>query len=54
MSTGTDVYSRISEKMRHESFTEEEIKTVEKAKGQISTYGKNRTLLYSPTLNSGC
>ncbi|KAF9412055.1 hypothetical protein BGZ94_001158 [Podila epigama] len=33
-----DVYSRISEKMRNEQFTEEEIKTVEKAKNQLSSY----------------
>jgi hypothetical protein len=40
MTGSADVYSRISEKMRNESFTEEEIKTVERAKGQLSSYGK--------------
>ncbi|KAG0220171.1 hypothetical protein BGX33_007120 [Mortierella sp. NVP41] len=33
-----NVYARISEKMKNERFTEDEIKTVEKAKGQLSSY----------------
>jgi hypothetical protein len=32
------VYTKISEKMKNERFTEEEIKIVEKAKGQLSSY----------------
>lgn len=35
-----DVYTKISEKMRHEQFTDEEIKIVEKAKDQLSTYSE--------------
>ncbi|KAF9212277.1 hypothetical protein BGZ59_006961 [Podila verticillata] len=38
-----DVYTKISEKMRHEQFTEEEIKIVEKAKDQLSTYTKAKS-----------
>lgn len=54
MSAATDVYSRISEKMRNENFTEEEIKTVEKAKGQLSSYGKKtRSVSIHPTLDYG-
>ncbi|KAF9344854.1 hypothetical protein BGX26_003822 [Mortierella sp. AD094] len=34
----SDVYTRISEKMKHEQFTEEEIKIVGKAKEQLSSY----------------
>ena len=48
MSGSADVYSRISEKMRNERFTEEEIKTVERAKGQLSSYGKEKEA--TPTL----
>ncbi|KAF9124686.1 hypothetical protein BGW39_007973 [Mortierella sp. 14UC] len=33
-----NVYAKISEKMKNEHFTEEEIKVVEKAKGQLSSY----------------
>ncbi|KAG0055219.1 hypothetical protein BGZ83_009274 [Gryganskiella cystojenkinii] len=40
-----DVYSRISEKMRNERFTEEEIKTVERAKTQLSSYATSGSLL---------
>ncbi|GJJ68069.1 hypothetical protein EMPS_00415 [Entomortierella parvispora] len=45
MSGSADVYSRISEKMRNEHFTEEEIKIVDKAKGQLSTYATTGSLL---------
>ncbi|KAF9193725.1 hypothetical protein BGZ51_002389 [Haplosporangium sp. Z 767] len=33
-----DVYARISEKMKREQFTEEDIRIVQKAKGQLSSY----------------
>ncbi|KAG0301560.1 hypothetical protein BGZ97_002738, partial [Linnemannia gamsii] len=33
-----NVYAKISEKMKNERFTDEEIKTVEKAKEQLSSY----------------
>jgi hypothetical protein len=36
-----NVYAKISEKMKNERFTDEEIKTVEKAKEQLSSYSKH-------------
>ncbi|KAG0208371.1 hypothetical protein BGX28_000665 [Mortierella sp. GBA30] len=36
----TDVYTRISERMKKENFTEEEIRVVKKAKEQLSNYTK--------------
>ncbi|KAF9921531.1 hypothetical protein FBU30_008410 [Linnemannia zychae] len=35
---GDNVYAKISERMKNEQFTEDEIRIVEKAKGQLSTY----------------
>lgn len=35
-----NVYAKISEKMKNERFTDEEIKIVEKAKEQLSSYSK--------------
>lgn len=40
-----DVYTKISEKMRHEQFTDEEIKIVEKAKDQLSNYSECRAII---------
>jgi thymidine phosphorylase len=40
-----DVYSRISEKMKNEQFTEEEIKIVGKAKEQLSNYSMHAYVL---------
>lgn len=40
-----NVYAKISEKMKNERFTDEEIKTVEKAKEQLSSYSKHSHVL---------
>ncbi|KAF9286208.1 hypothetical protein BGZ74_001335 [Mortierella antarctica] len=44
-----DVYTKISEKMRHEQFTDEEIKIVEKAKDQLSNYTTGGSVLGGAT-----
>ncbi|KAF8918003.1 hypothetical protein BGZ58_004969, partial [Dissophora ornata] len=45
MSTPPDVYSKITERMKNEQFTEEEIRIVGKAKEQLSSYATGGSVI---------